>query len=717
MIPLKRKLDAARPGTLEQKQPSSESFTREPHDPGIAQVGFGKYRDLTLEQLAKQDKEYCRWVLAQKDPDNFRMRRLQDFLRKQHAKERSEPVKSKESTDLEIDAIPGHAPLAPVPSWVKELLSISTVEPVSKELESTALTGLSSKIINTLHEYQRHGIAFGVQHGGRVLLADEMGLGKTVQALGIVAFYKREWPVLVVVPASLRLAWKAEISRWLSATAQVVLTGADHFYSENDFYIVSYDLLHRHPKFQSQANGKRFAVVICDESHFLKTWQAQRTGHMVPLLQNAQRAVLISGSPALNNAFELYPQLAALLPAVMPSPCEFGQRYCVSDHQQGREMFSGSVRPSELRQVLSSVMIRREKAEVLRQLPQKRRRTVPLELPPVAALQWEGDAEVQRVEKGWQSVYARVGLAKADIAADYIEMLASSLDKDKLLVFFHHEVVGNIIEARVQQAKIGHVRIDGKTPAVKRGLEACRFQEDPSVRIAVLSITACGVGLTLTAASVVVFAELYSVPKIMEQAEDRAHRIGQTSSVDIHYLVARGTVDDGILACMARKRADLQHLLPHQEGSFQELEKIKPVKPLRDSKMVPAVRASARPLVQTTTPERLEDRTQLVRGSTAKGIKTVRSRGLSFEQEGPQRRSSSHNLTSMSFGKSTEHTGKQGGRTKGAVEIVLDETSPDAPVPNKPVSVVLDDSEDEAEGPAVAQTMEDSDSDVQIGFG
>ena len=333
------------------------------------------------------------------------------------------------------------------------------------------------------------------------------------------------------------------------------------------------------------------------------------------------------------------------------------------------------------------------------------RRTVPLELPPVTEpLEWEGDPEAQHADKGWQAVYARVGLAKADVAADYIEMLANCLEKDKLLVFFHHEVVGNILEAKLKQAKIEHVRIDGKTPATKRGLEAARFQEDPSIRIAVLSITACGVGLTLTAASVVVFAELYSVPKIMEQAEDRAHRIGQTKSVDIHYLVARGTVDDSILACMARKTADLQHLLPLNEGL--EVEEIK-MKPLMDRKIMPAVRASARPLAQISAasrrPEPNERMPERTLASPAR-ILTVRSRGLcSTSSIAPQQVQKDKKVNKR-------------GNSKPAILLDEDHTSAGV-VPKQPV--VLDDSEDEVyaieEGPA--PTLNDSDSDVEIAFG
>lgn len=152
-------------------------------------------------------------------------------------------------------------------------------------------------------------------------------------------------------------------------------------------------------------------------------------------------------------------------------------------------MFTGSVRPNELRQVLSSVMLRRAKAEVLSQLPQKRRRMIPLELPPGALQSAENvqGGDEDKGDKGYQSAYARVGLAKAELAAEYVDMLCEALpSEDKLLVFFHHEVVGSILEAKLKAIQISHVRIDGKTPPAKRELEAARFQEDASVRIAVL---------------------------------------------------------------------------------------------------------------------------------------------------------------------------------------------------------------------------------------
>ena len=669
---LKRKQPEVKPPerhvSSDARRQSAEDATRD--EPGMLLVGFGKYKDTTYQELVKRDTNYCRWILGQAG-DHFKIRRLQHYLKQQLSPKTESALNLPQETSMTEAS---QAPAGSAPPWVQTLLGLSKFDGISGDLEETALCGLPSETKKSLHSYQRHAIAFGVQRGGRVLLADEMGLGKTVQALGIASFYRREWPTLIVVPASLKLAWKSEISKWLKVSSiQVIRSGADKFHADKDFYIISYDLLQKHPKFQ-ECCGKSFDFIICDESHQLKNWQAQRTCQIIPLLQAAQRAVLISGSPALNNAFELYPQLAALLPGFIPGPSDFGERYCCVESFQGQEKFTGSVRPGELRQLLSLVMLRRGKAEVLSQLPPKTRRTVPLEVPTVASLQWD-EGHVEKHEgKGFQSTYARVGMAKAELAADYIQMLVESAQENKVLVFFHHEMVGNIIENKFKHSKIAYVRLDGKTPSGKRDAEVVRFQEQLSVRLALLSITACGLGLTLTAASIIVFAELYSVPKIMEQAEDRAHRIGQTKSVDIHYLVAHGTVDDSILACLAKKHVELQHLLRCEVDEVQTKEP--------QDKIIPAVRASARPLAQNAAIRKAFEKSKEIQAPIkATRTKTVRSRGLKkLTDQDPSLL-----------------------KPKGTCTGNTLEKQP----------LVLSDSEEDK---AVAPTMEDSDSDVEVTF-
>merc|ERR1712048_1386878 len=112
------------------------------------------------------------------------------------------------------------------------------------------------------------------------------------------------------------------------------------------------------------------------------------------------------------------------------------------------------------------------------------------------------------------------------------------------------------LQAILTEEGAGYIRIDGGTPMQARTEAVARFQDTDDVQVALLSLTACCQGLTLSAASLVVFAELYWVPGVLLQAEDRAHRIGQKSPVNVHYLVAQGTVDERMFAIMERRARD-----------------------------------------------------------------------------------------------------------------------------------------------------------------
>lgn len=138
--------------------------------------------------------------------------------------------------------------------------------------------------------------------------------------------------------------------------------------------------------------------------------------------------------------------------------------------------------------------------------------------------------------------YRLTGEAKVKGVCEFIETLFEN--GAKFLVFAHHKAVMDELQKFLQQKKIGHVRIDGKVTTENRHERVKAFQEDPKVRCAILSIMAASQGLTLTAASTIVFAELTWTPSILNQAEDRAHRIGQKNSVNIYYMNGRGTVDD-----------------------------------------------------------------------------------------------------------------------------------------------------------------------------
>jgi len=141
--------------------------------------------------------------------------------------------------------------------------------------------------------------------------------------------------------------------------------------------------------------------------------------------------------------------------------------------------------------------------------------------------------------------YLLTGLAKLQGIKNY---LTSLLENDiKILIFAHHLAVMDEIEEHLKNIKLGYMRIDGSTSNDMRKKNVKNFEEDSNIHSALLSITAASVGITLTAASNVVFAELHWTPANLLQAEDRVHRIGQKSSVNIHYLIGENTLDHILL--------------------------------------------------------------------------------------------------------------------------------------------------------------------------
>ncbi len=166
-----------------------------------------------------------------------------------------------------------------------------------------------------------------------------------------------------------------------------------------------------------------------------------------------------------------------------------------------------------------------------------------------------------------QELFRDTGTAKLPAVLEYITDLLEG--GDKFLVFGHHQDVLDGIAHFMNTHRIEHIQIDGRTPGHARHELVTHFQNEPNCRVGVLSMTAAGTGLTLTAASTVVFAELFWNPGTLRQCEDRAHRIGQVSSVNVHYLVAAGTIDEMIWDLIDHKLEVLGEALNGQEDKLQ----------------------------------------------------------------------------------------------------------------------------------------------------
>ncbi|KAK0149509.1 SWI/SNF-related matrix-associated actin-dependent regulator of chromatin subfamily A-like protein 1 [Merluccius polli] len=443
------------------------------------------------------------------------------------------------------------------------------------EVPEADLSAVDPTLTRSLMPFQRDGVNFAVFKEGRLLLADDMGLGKTVQAICIAAYYKKEWPLLVVAPSSVRFTWAEAFRRWLPSvepdSINVVVKAKDEL-RRGLVNIISYDLLSRMDKQQQPANP--FNVLIMDESHFLKNMKTARCKAALPLLKAAKRVILLSGTPAMSRPSELYTQVLAVRPTLFPRFHEFGMRYCDAKQLTWGWDYSGSSNLGELRLLLEeSLMLRRLKTEVLSQLPAKQRKVVTVTI----------DAKMKEKE-ALLVFYNHTADAKIQAIMEYImDMLECG--REKFLVFAHHKMVLDSITEELGKKSVPYIRIDGSTPSAERQQLCEDFQHRAGSCVAVLSITAANMGLTLHSADLVVFAELFWNPgvkagglgpkggsvrggwtpscpmsPVLIQAEDRVHRIGQTSNVDIHYLVAKGTADDHLWPMIQEKMNVLEQV-------------------------------------------------------------------------------------------------------------------------------------------------------------
>jgi len=399
-----------------------------------------------------------------------------------------------------------------------------------------------------------------------------------VKAIALACCFRQSWPVLIAAPASLCLPWADELERFLPelqpGDVNLVKAPSNSRLRKAKFSIVSYGMLASSKSREALAarlTDAQFDCVICDEAHYLKSKDAVRSKTLIPIVQSAQRRILLTGTPALSRPEELWTLLTCLeaLPQSVSSFSAFTKQYC--DAQQswiGRRRIwdtSGSSNVEELHDsVLRPVMIRRLKADVLTELPPKQRRRVVLSLSKseqtalakvakqLGQATATGDENLMRLRLG--EFWTETGKQKRRATLEYLQEVLEGGGERKVLVFAHHLAELDAVEQLMLKLGKKLIRIDGGTPVPLRRSQVVSFQTEPAIQVAILSITAAGQGLTLTAASLALFFEMTWVPGQLLQAEDRLHRIGQKAQhIDIHYAIAPDSLDERMWSVLERK--------------------------------------------------------------------------------------------------------------------------------------------------------------------
>lgn len=468
--------------------------------------------------------------------------------------------------------------------------------------------------------YQKAGIAYALKLGN-ALIADEPGLGKTIQAIGVSNALPQTCRILIVVPASLKINWKREFEKWDTKGLSVgrVVDGRPDSWPDTDVVVINFDLIEKH---YNRLTDQPWDMLVIDEAHALKNEDAKRTqtilGHgsgtkRVPGIP-ANRKLFLTGTPILNRPAEIWPLAHALDPDFFSDKMRFQIRYCNAHKTEYGWNAKGASNLGELnRQLRARIMVRRRKNQVLKDLPPKTRQIIELDQPVLAAhndafsklkaanevlyqlyeqrrtladayrnapdQSAEAKERYRQQAKGlareartafWQMSKVRKETALAKVP-QVMDLIKTTLDNGKLILFCHHsEVVDAYRDAlnthfRKQAGRKGTPAelavITGKTPNAKRQDEVDRFQQDKNCQVFIGTIGAAGTGWTLTEASTVLFAELDWVPGNMNQAEDRAHRIGQTDHVLVYHTAVEGSIDTQMIRRLVEKQKTIDEAL------------------------------------------------------------------------------------------------------------------------------------------------------------
>ncbi|KAG5334389.1 SMAL1 protein, partial [Acromyrmex charruanus] len=447
------------------------------------------------------------------------------------------------------------------------------------QLPEYDLSKIDEKLTKSLMPFQREGICYGISKNGRCMIADDMGLGKTIQALGIAHYYKESWPLLIVTLSSVRYQWSAAICKFLPSVPVHYINQFEHAkdrIEDDKITITSYDLLVRA---ENTFAKHIYGFVILDESHVLKSNKTARFQAASLICTHARHIVLLTGTPALSRPIELYTQISLAIPRFM-SYEDYGIRYCAGQRSAYGWDFLGSSNSQELQVLLkSNCMIRRLKADVLNQMPSKIREVIILDSGLVKT-----DKQMRKMSQQLQTnisalerhnaliqYYSQSSCARVKAVRNYVTNLFEN--KKKCILYGHHQIILDAIcEAAESYDNFRYIRIDGKTSSEQRQLLIDKFQECDECLAAVLSITAVNAGVTLTAANLVVFTELFWNPGILSQAEDRVHRIGQNNTVTIQYLIAQNTADDYIWPLLNKKKDILNAVGLKQDLSINNID-------------------------------------------------------------------------------------------------------------------------------------------------
>lgn len=450
-----------------------------------------------------------------------------------------------------------------------------------------------------LYPYQVEGAQW-LSKMPHALLADEMGLGKSAQAITACDHIDAR-NIVVVCPASVRVNWDREFTRFskIQRPSKVLFTGDDRP-TVPGINVISYDLLASNEKLRAAMKAVQWDVLILDEAHYLKERTAKRTkaiyGHRqyAGLMQSSKRCWRLTGTPMPNNPSELYAHLKSM-GVENRSYWDFVFDFCDGFNGDYGYKITGVKNAPRLKALLSQIMLRRKKEEVMPQLPDITFSEVTVErskveLDPYFYENWRPigipaflaqletqdktlKASMEAIRSGHHhttvdtmellKAYTKststlrryIGMAKLPAILEILKEELRTKQVEKIVLFAVHKDV--IDTAREQLREFHPVTLYGNTPYQSRQRRIDAFQADRHTRVFIGQIVAAGTGINLTRSNEVAFLESDWVPANNAQAVMRCHRIGQTRHVRVRMFTCAGSVDEDVMRVLVHKTREI----------------------------------------------------------------------------------------------------------------------------------------------------------------
>lgn len=455
-----------------------------------------------------------------------------------------------------------------------------------------------------LRKYQQEGyewLRYMRSNGRGAILADDMGLGKTLQALAFLLKEKEDGiktPSLVVMPTSLIFNWLSEAKKFTPDLRVTVHTGSSRSKNAQSFaffdvVLTTYGIARIDVEMLQKFD---FHYIILDESQMIKNAESKVAQAVKEL--KSQFKLSLTGTPIENSVMDIGSQMQFLNPILFErlfgSENNFKKTYAAQIEKQGDKK-----KLQELRKVVQHFIKRRKKEQVATELPPKIEQLHYCEMSEKQAKLYEETRDAYRnyllnlIQDGGFSrnkLNVLAGLQKIRQIAIHPQLIEENgkgiesgkyeevkrllneiiAEDSKVLIFSQFVKMLQILKNDLTMEKVPFVYLDGSTPEKERKKNVDTFQNDPNIKVFLISLKAGGVGLNLTAAEYVFIIDPWWNPAVEQQAIDRAHRIGQEKTVFYYKFISRDTIEEKIIALQKRKSSLSDSLI--EEELFQGMD-------------------------------------------------------------------------------------------------------------------------------------------------